>query len=78
MYLLRIQHRKTMSRVTRLGDFWPIGPLFTLGSFLENDRSRSSFVLLISSEKLCINLDKKCVGLHFGLFFQNTDNEADS
>jgi hypothetical protein len=55
--------RSTVStgRVTRLGEFSPIGGLFTLGSLCENGKNQDYYV--------CINFDKKRIGPHFGRFF---------
>jgi hypothetical protein len=56
------------SRVTRLGDCSPIGLLITLGSFLENYRSKL-LGYFFPRQQLCINIGKHLVGLHFGRFF---------
>jgi hypothetical protein len=55
--------------VTRLGDFSPIGWLFTLGSFFENKKIAKFFGLPFSTVIVCINLDKQSVGLYFGRFY---------
>jgi hypothetical protein len=39
-------------RVTRFGDFSPLGRLFTLGSFIKNTQLAQICVLLISNVKL--------------------------
>jgi hypothetical protein len=58
--------RSTVStgRVTRLGEFSPIGGLFTLGSLCENGKNQDYYV--------GINFDKKRIGPHFGRFFYQT------
>jgi hypothetical protein len=56
-------------RVTRLGEFSPNGRLLSLGSYFENGRSSSNFVLSFSRRKVFIHFDKKCSGQHFGRFF---------
>jgi hypothetical protein len=61
-------HKSYISdRVNRLGEFSPTGQLFTLGGFFENYKKSKNFGLLLP--RLCINLDKNWVGLHFGRFF---------
>jgi hypothetical protein len=75
-YLLRprkdfLRYVGPRDRVTRLGEFSPIRRLFTLGSFLKKYKRKLIFGLLNTAEKLCINFDKKWVGLHFGRFFRN-------
>jgi hypothetical protein len=54
-------------RVTRLGEFSPVGRLFSLGTCLEITEIVQFLGLLFP--KLCINFDKG-VGLHFGQFFR--------
>jgi hypothetical protein len=56
-------------RVTRLGQFLPIGWLFTLGSVLKLTKVAKFLGLLFPRYQLCINFDKKWVGLHFGRLF---------
>jgi hypothetical protein len=54
-------------KVSRLGDFSPLGRLFTLGSFMEKTQLAQMCVLIISDIKVRINFDEKRVALHFGL-----------
>jgi hypothetical protein len=54
-----------MIRVTRLGDFSPLGWLFTFQSTLKSSP-------LITTVKGSINYDHKCAGLNFGQFLANT------
>jgi hypothetical protein len=56
------------SRVTRLGDFLPIGYVFTLGYFIYLS-CRILGYFLTRLRFVCTNFDKKWVGLHFGRFF---------
>jgi hypothetical protein len=50
-------------RVTRLGEFWLIGWLFTLGSFFENYRSRPhSWATFCHGQGLRNNIDIKWIG----------------
>jgi hypothetical protein len=58
-------------RVTRLGEFSPIGYLITFRQFFLNYRSSRHFwtTYLVLRRSLCITSDKKRVGLHFGRFF---------
>jgi hypothetical protein len=65
--------------VTRLGEFSPIGRLFSLGSFLIN-RGAQNFGLIFPQIKLYIMFGPKILGLYFGRFFTNpsghpADNE---
>jgi hypothetical protein len=58
--------------VTRLGEFGPIGPLFTLGSFLKLGIGRSSSdfgATVFYGKTLQINFDKKKMGNILGNFF---------
>jgi hypothetical protein len=52
-----------MNRVTRLGEFSPIGRLFSLASLLKITEVAQ---LLFPHNQLRINFDKKLVGQHFG------------
>jgi hypothetical protein len=54
-------------RVTKLGEFSPIGPFFTLGSFSENYRNTQKIRLLFSSVLIA---DAECIGLHIVRFFR--------
>jgi succinate-acetate transporter protein len=45
----------------RLGEFLPIWPLFTLGSFLKITKVAKYFGILFSTEKLCILILAKLV-----------------
>jgi hypothetical protein len=61
------------TRVTRLGEFSPIGRLFTLGSVMKITEVAKHFGLLIKTETVMYSFDKKWVGQHFGLlFFSNS------
>jgi hypothetical protein len=44
-----------------LGEFWPIGRLFTLGSFLKIAELAHMCGQLFFHEKMCIYFDQKCV-----------------
>jgi hypothetical protein len=58
-------------RVTRLGEFSHIGRLFTLGYLSKSTKvARHYCDTFILRDRLCINFDKKCVGLHFGRSFR--------
>jgi hypothetical protein len=59
------------NRVTRLGEFYPIGWLFTLGSYFVIAEVAHKFGVLVTRLRVWINFDKKCVWLHFGRFFTN-------
>jgi hypothetical protein len=60
-------------RVTRSGDFSPNGRLFAFGQLLENYRSSPHFFRhFVQWLSLCINLEKKWAGLHFGRIFSQT------
>jgi hypothetical protein len=54
-------------RVTRLGEFSPIGQLFTLSNVCMY--VVLNFGLLFLRKKICINFVKKMFGLHLGRFF---------
>jgi hypothetical protein len=56
-------------RVTRLGEFSPIGQLFTLSNVCMY--VVLNFGLLFQRKKLCINFDKKCLGYTWADFFIN-------
>jgi hypothetical protein len=58
-------------RVTRLGDFSPDRRLITLGNYIFWKLQKVAHVLgpLFRLLRLCINFDKKCLGLNFGRFF---------
>jgi hypothetical protein len=60
--------------VTSLGEFSPIGRLFTLGSGFKITEVVQIFRLLFfnGTSYVCIHCDKKMVGLHFGRLFQKT------
>jgi hypothetical protein len=60
---------KNKTRLTRLGDFWPIGRLFSLGSFFITEVWQI-IMLLFMQYKLSTNFDQEWVGLHFGLFLR--------
>jgi hypothetical protein len=64
----------TLKNVIRLGEFSPIGYLFTLGSFLTNTEVTQIFRLLLSTVQstYASNFDKNWVGLHFMPFFSQT------
>jgi hypothetical protein len=48
------------TRVTRFGDFSPLGSMFTLAVFCENYRSSTDIIgLLLSTEKLLCKLSQK-------------------
>jgi hypothetical protein len=59
----------TTGTVTRLGEFSPIGQLFSTG--FENKRWSTACwsTYLFLSKELCIDFDKKRLGLHFERFF---------
>jgi hypothetical protein len=60
-------------RVTRLGKFSPNGQVFTLGRFLKMTEIAPSFgATFFPKYRLCIDFDKKIVGLHFGRIFSRT------
>jgi hypothetical protein len=54
------------SRVTRLGEFSPLGRLFILGSYFENLKKYRCIGLLLAS--LCLNFDKN--GYQLGDFLK--------
>jgi hypothetical protein len=56
-------------RVTRLGEFSPIGRLFTLGSVLKSTEEAQFIWRLFLHQKIRICFDKKWDGLNFGRFF---------
>jgi hypothetical protein len=56
------------TRVTRLGEFSPIGWLFYFGNFLKITEVAQIFALDFPRYKLCIDFDKKWVGPHFCQF----------
>jgi hypothetical protein len=60
--------RCVWERVTRLGEFSPIGRLFTL--VLKIIELAQNFGYLLSRYQLCIIFATKMVGQHFGDFFQ--------
>jgi hypothetical protein len=51
-----------------LGDFSPIGRLFTLGTFSKNTEVALCLGLLATGEKLMYYFGKKWVEIHFGYF----------
>jgi hypothetical protein len=54
-------------RVTRVDEFSPIGQLFTLGV------DQILWLLVFHGARyICINFDKKCIGLHFWAIFHNS------
>jgi hypothetical protein len=59
------------SRVTRMGEFSPIGRFLSLEFF--SKLSEVAYIIGYSFlwKKLCINFDKKWVGLHFGRFLKS-------
>jgi hypothetical protein len=58
------------SRVTRLGEFSPIGRLFTLGSFVENYRRMLKFLAtFFLSKRHVLILTKNALGYILGDFF---------
>jgi hypothetical protein len=64
-----------MIRVTRLGEFSPIGLLITLGSFLKITTVAKHLGLLFSTawNYICVYFEKKRLGLQNGRFFSQTD-----
>jgi hypothetical protein len=64
-------------RVTRLGEFLPIGWLFSLGSFCENYRSSRIIGLVFLREKLCCIFSQKMDWATFCLLFQNASGHPD-
>jgi hypothetical protein len=63
MYWLLLQ-----TRVTRFGEFSAVGRLFTLG-FFRHQMKPKCFCYFFTPYEICINVDKKWVGSHFGRFF---------
>jgi hypothetical protein len=59
------------SRVTRRGEFSPIGWLFSLGSFWKLRLQPKFLGYFFPQLRWCINFVKKWVGLHFGQFFSH-------
>jgi hypothetical protein len=57
-------------RVTRLGQFSPLGQLFSVGSFLTITEVAENFVTIFTRIKWCIYFDKNVLGYYiFGRFF---------
>jgi hypothetical protein len=56
-------------RVTRLGEFSPIGWMFTLGYFFSKIAQwTQKFFSIVKCRYICMNQDKNWVCLHFGRF----------
>jgi hypothetical protein len=71
LFTLHFARRTIGGRVTRLGEFSPIGRLFTFCSFSEITEAARVYKLPFSTDEVkYLSLAKKCVGLHFGRFFQ--------
>jgi hypothetical protein len=66
----RFRQKWNITRVTRLGEFSPIGRLFSFASILKITEVAQVLGLLFSKVPVSINLDKKLDGLHFGRLFQ--------
>jgi hypothetical protein len=65
------KQRYEIGRVTRLGEFSPIGRLFTLGSFLKITKVAHIFgASFFPRKKGCVDFSKKWLGLHFERIFQ--------
>jgi hypothetical protein len=62
----------TVSRVTRLGEFSPLGRLFSMGSFSSNRSNPIFGPIFHHGKKSFIKVDEKCAGLHFGRYFLQT------
>jgi hypothetical protein len=58
-----------LSRVTRFGDFLLFGRLFPLSICFGILKSIPYSGLLFPRWKLCISVEQKWTGLHFGRFF---------
>jgi hypothetical protein len=57
-----------------LGDFSPVGLLFSLGCF----KKYILFGLIFQRKKFCINCDKKVLGCILGDFFSNSFGHPES
>jgi hypothetical protein len=63
----KIVFGKIGARVTRLGEFSPIGRLFSLESYLKITKVGQIFwATFLPQQMFCINFDKKWVGQNFG------------
>jgi hypothetical protein len=58
--------------MTRLGEFSPFGRLFSLDRLSKISELVQISCLLFSTVKVCINDNKKWVGLHLGAIFSQT------
>jgi hypothetical protein len=71
--LSKMSANRLTPRVTRLGEYSPIGRLLPLGSFLITEVTQN-FVLLryFHSSGFALILRKQMAGLHFGRLFHKT------
>jgi hypothetical protein len=63
------------TRVTRLGDFSPTGPLFPLGSLLENYRSSQNSGLFLSTVEIMHKILQKMGGILGDIFQKNSSGQ---
>jgi hypothetical protein len=68
---LRKQGCNVIIRVTRFGEFSPLGQLFTLDSLFKNFKSSTNCVLLFNTVSFAVILTKEELGYIFGPFFTN-------
>jgi hypothetical protein len=71
----RWQYSQNKSRWTRLGEFSPIGRLFSLASFLEITEGAQYWLLLFHVR---INFDKNGLSYSVGDFFTNSSGLSET
>jgi hypothetical protein len=72
------QYSEILSRVTRLGEFSLIGPLFTVGTVLKITEVEQIFGLLFPRYRNVLILTKKCLGYILVDFMTKSSGHPDS